>query len=268
MWSQCVRTGELVRGAFRAALAVLALASHARAQIPEAFAPASSGAAARWPVPLDRAVAFDARGVSLRVALDRLAASARIQISYSSELLPLTRRVEMSYDTITVGDALSELLRGTDAVPVVMTEARVVLTRSRIPRSPLLRASGGAQMMDRVVVTGNAVATRARPLSVGVEIIDGDRLPHGDRTSLSDLLNSAVPGLWVWSQSPATLVSRFGSVRGASSFGGSYPKIYVDGVEVANPALITQFDANSVERIEVLRGPQGRRYTARTPSAE
>lgn len=40
-------------------------------------------------------------------------------------------------------------------------------------------------------------------------------------------------------------------------FGLSYPKIYVDGIEVANPLLITRFAPEAIDRVEVIRGPQG-----------
>ena len=61
----------------------------------------------------------------------------------------------------------------------------------------------------------------------------------------------------MWSQSPSSAIGRFGSVRGASSFGVTSPKIYVDGIEVANPLVLTQFDPERIERVEVIRGPQG-----------
>src|ERR1019366_2150805 len=66
-----------------------------------------------------------------------------------------------------------------------------------------------------------------------------------------------VPGLWMWEQSPLSLLARYGSIRGASSFGVSYPKVYIDGIEVANSLLVTHLDPESISRIEVIRGPQG-----------
>jgi iron complex outermembrane receptor protein len=66
-----------------------------------------------------------------------------------------------------------------------------------------------------------------------------------------------VPGLWLWEQSPLSMLARYGSIRGASSFGVSYPKVYVDGIEVANSLLVTRLDPQSVARVEVIRGPQG-----------
>src|SRR5439155_10638879 len=75
--------------------------------------------------------------------------------------------------------------------------------------------------------------------------------------SLSNVLNGAVPGVWVWEQSPTSLLASYASIRGASSFGLSYPKVYVDGIEVANSLLVTTLDVESVDHVEVIRGPQG-----------
>ena len=54
-----------------------------------------------------------------------------------------------------------------------------------------------------------------------------------------------------------SLLARYGSIRGASSFGVSYPKVYVDGIEVANSLLVTHLDPDAISKIEVIRGPQG-----------
>ena len=53
------------------------------------------------------------------------------------------------------------------------------------------------------------------------------------------------------------MLNSYASIRGASSFGLSYPKIYIDGIEVANPLLISRFAPEAIDRIEVIRGPQG-----------
>jgi iron complex outermembrane receptor protein len=112
-------------------------------------------------------------------------------------------------------------------------------------------------VLERVIVTGNAVGTPRRSLSVGVEVIDGEQLRREGYSSLAAALDASVPGLWVWDQSPGSVVMQYGGVRGASSFSTSYPKMYIDGVEVANPLLVTQLDPDVVDRIEVIRGPQG-----------
>jgi iron complex outermembrane receptor protein len=112
-------------------------------------------------------------------------------------------------------------------------------------------------VLERVVVTGSAVAASRRKLVVGVEVIDGGDLRLGGWNELSGALDAYVPGLWVWEQSPSSLVAQYGGVRGASSFSTSYPKMYIDGIEVANPLLVTQLNPDVVDHVEVIRGPQG-----------
>src|SRR5258707_12276974 len=72
--------------------------------------------------------------------------------------------------------------------------------------------------------------------------------------SLAELLDASVPGVWAWQQSPSGLVSQYGGIRGSSSFGATAPKIYVDGVEVANPLLVTQLNPDVIDHVEVIRG--------------
>lgn len=111
--------------------------------------------------------------------------------------------------------------------------------------------------LERVVVTGSAKGSPRRPLAIGVEVIDGEELRRKSLLSLPDILNASSPGLWMWDQPASSLVAQYGGIRGASSFNSSYPKIYIDGVEVANPLLVTQFDPDVIDRIEIIRGPQG-----------
>jgi iron complex outermembrane recepter protein len=87
-------------------------------------------------------------------------------------------------------------------------------------------------------------------------LIDGATLTQQGSGSLANALNGTVPGLWLWHEGSG-LLARFGSMRGASSFGATAPKIYVDGIELANPLLLARLTAESVEWIEVISGPQG-----------
>src|SRR4029079_3200199 len=112
-------------------------------------------------------------------------------------------------------------------------------------------------VLDRVVVTGSAAGASQRSLPIALDVMTGQQLSHRSDGSLSSALDGDVPGLWLWEQSPLSLLARYGSIRGASSFGVSYPKVYVDGIEVANSLLVTHLDPESVSRIEVIRGPQG-----------
>jgi len=209
--------------------------------------------------PLERRVSLQFRDVSLRDALDRVMAVARVRISYSAELLPLDRSVRASFDSASVATVLDALLHDLAVVPVVSGGNQIVLAPVRDARGappPVTRPVGTAEL-DRVVVTGTADGGAQRALPVALAVIDGRAAAAAGVHDLASALASSVPGVWAWEQSPTSLIARYGSIRGASSFGASYPKMYVDGIAVANPLLVTQFDPESVERIEVIRGPQG-----------
>jgi len=112
-------------------------------------------------------------------------------------------------------------------------------------------------VLERVVVTGTVNGSAQRAMPVALDIVEGRELERRDARSLSSILDGSVPGIWIWEQSPTNLLARYASIRGASSFGISYPKVYIDGIEVANSLLVTELDVESVDHVEVIRGPQG-----------
>ncbi|MEA2766476.1 MAG: iron complex outerrane recepter protein [Gemmatimonadaceae bacterium] len=209
-----------------------------------------------WSPPLDRRVSLHARDISLREALDRLSAETSVRLSYATEAVPLDSRVCASFDSLYLGEALGILLHGTSVLPVAAGGEHVVLT-------PLQAAQGSHEaqhiprVLDRVVVTGNAIEAPARRLAIAMNTVSGSQLARYGGGNLAQALSDAVPGLWLWQTPPTSLLAHYGSIRGTSSFGASYPKIYIDGIELANPLLITQFTPETVERIEIIRGPQG-----------
>lgn len=209
-----------------------------------------------WSAPLDRPVSLHVRDISLRDALDRVSSDARIRLSYVSEAIPLDNRVCASFDAIPVGEALGLLLRGTPVLPISAGGEHVVLTPSETPGNSE-QSERVPRVLDRVVVTGGAIEAPVRRLTVAMNVVSGAELSRYAEGNLAQALSDLVPGLWVWQSAPTSLVAHYGSIRGTSSFGSSYPKIYVDGIELANPLLITQFTPETVERIEVIRGPQG-----------
>ncbi len=207
-----------------------------------------------WTTPLDRVVSLHARDISLRDALDRVSSAARIRLSYTSETIPLDSRICAAFDTIPLGQALALLLRNTPVLPISAGGEHVVLMPSQAAGAtdPL-----APRTLDRVVVTGSTIEASARPLTVAMNVVNGVQLSHYAEGNLGQALSDVVPGLWVWQSAPTSLLAHYGSIRGTSSFGASYPKVYVDGIELANPLLVTQFTPETVERIEVIRGPQG-----------
>ncbi|HYR11644.1 MAG TPA: TonB-dependent receptor [Longimicrobium sp.] len=250
-----------LRRACALALLACALPAAARADTPacEAGAPASASTRQEWPPPLDRPLAFSARDISLRDALDRLSAAARIRISYSAELLPLERRVCVPPDARTVGDVLAELLRETSVEAVVAGGDHVVLAlrRGQVAAAEPQSEFSRVVPLDRVVVTGSASGGPQRTLPFVLDVVTAEQMEREGTAPLTRFLATAASGPWGWEQSPASMIARYGSIRGASSFGVSAPKVFIDGIEVANPLLVTQIAPEAVERIEVIRGPQG-----------
>jgi outer membrane cobalamin receptor len=251
-----------VGGRLLGAIALLFVVRALPAQTRACGTPVDTGGGVHWGAPLDRPITLHVNEQSLRNALDRLATSAKLKLSYSAEFLPLDREVCVSADAQPVGDVLSRLLAGTNVSPVPVGGDQVVLA----PRAPSPARSveppdmsSSLNVLDRVVVTGSATAAGVpeRELTVGLNVLSGRQLARSNTSTISDALDAYVPGIWAWTQSPSSMLSSYASIRGASSFGLSYPKIYVDGIEVANPLLLSRFNPGSIDRIEVIRGPQG-----------
>ena len=213
---------------------------------------ASRGAAT---AALGRRVSVQLRDVALREALDRIAVLADMRLSYSGDNLPLDRRVSLSRDTAPVALLLEELLAPHNVEARPIDSDHVVL----VPRSAAARDSSprSVAVLDRIVVTGNVVSGPERELPIALDVVPGREVERRAETTMSQVLSGAVPGVWLWEHTPTSVLARYGSIRGASSFGLSFPKVYIDGIEVANPLLLTQISPELVERIEVIRGPQG-----------
>ncbi|MFL5572021.1 MAG: TonB-dependent receptor plug domain-containing protein [Gemmatimonadaceae bacterium] len=195
------------------------------------------------------------RDLSLREALDRVATASAVRLSYTSDLIPVDTRMCASFDSVPLGDALRVLLRGIAVIPVAAGGDHVALTPAETDR--IGQAGRNPRMLDRVVVTGSTTEGPARRLTVAMNVVSGAQLARYSEGNLARALSDLVPGLWIWQSPPTSLVAHYASIRGTSSLGSSYPKIYVDGIELANPLLVIQLTPETVERIEVIRGPQG-----------
>ncbi len=239
-------------------VAVGAAATPVTARALEPCGQHSAAESRQWLPPLDRLVSLHLRDTSLRTALDHLSAASHIRFSYSSELLELDRRVCGDFVNAHVGDVLQRFLDGAAVTPVAVGPDQVVLAPRRArPDSGTVAAPRLAESLDRVVVTDSTTGTTERALTMSLDVVPSRQMQERDADNFSHALDGVVPGVWIWEQSPASLVSRYASIRGASSFGVNYPKVYIDGIEVANPLLLTQFNPEALERVEVIRGPQG-----------
>lgn len=111
------------------------------------------------------------------------------------------------------------------------------------------------QRLDEVVTTGTVVPTEVKALPTPITVITADEIAQRHPQVLTDVFRQATPTAVAFDNPASPLPTRF-SARGVSSLSGSSPmKIFVDGVEASNLTL-DPVDPRSIERIEVVRGPQ------------
>jgi outer membrane receptor protein involved in Fe transport len=224
---------------------------------------------------LARLVSLHLNDVPLEAALRVLAHQAELRLSYSSDIVPLMRRVSYWRDRVSAGEAIRELLRGTELDYVVTSSGYVVLVRSSESRTTsgsgnevesanaALAASLSAapirpHVIDRVLVMGTpASGAPERELPVAVSVLTASQIASSGAANMQELFRNGIPGVVAWDLGASGPFAQIGSVRGSSSFTSNYLKTYVDGVELASPYLLFAIDPFSIERMEVIRGPQG-----------
>lgn len=127
-----------------------------------------------------------------------------------------------------------------------------------------------ASVLDQVVVTGTIVATELKAVPNAITVITAKQIEERGITRIDQLFRGEIPGMFSLetgasnssngtSMGEVTMFSR-GATQLSSISGGvemTNPiKTYVDGIEMANPQYLSQIDPKSIERIEILTGPQ------------
>jgi iron complex outermembrane recepter protein len=132
---------------------------------------------------------------------------------------------------------------------------RSVLSWILVP--PALAASGVASaQMEEIVVTAQRRAENMQDVPITVSAMTADTLETLGAVDVLDLASIA-PGLYVGRQLGSPLIYLRGIGTTSTQGGQESPTaLYVDGVYNAElPGL--NFSFNNIERIEVLKGPQG-----------
>jgi len=121
--------------------------------------------------------------------------------------------------------------------------------------------------LDAVVVTGTVVPTAQRAIPNAITVITARQIEERGITRIDQLFRGDVPGLFVQNQgsgNPLGKVVMYSrgatglhdySQNGTSAYTNPI-KTYVDGVELSDPSYLSQIDPQSIERIEILTGPQ------------
>ena len=222
---------------------------------------------------LGRRVSVRFTDVTLEQGLRSIALAGATRLAYSGDILPNHVRVTLSRDRITLGDAFRELLRDTDLDVVVSPLGYVIVVRSprtkpllalEVPRvdsllmMPALRVKTRPQVMDRILVMGTpASGASERSLASAVSVRSSAQFGQLGLGNMSQAFRTGIPGVVAWDMGIAGPLAQIGSVRGSSSFTSNYLKTYVDGIELASPYLLFAIDPFSIDRVEVIRGPQG-----------
>jgi len=115
--------------------------------------------------------------------------------------------------------------------------------------------------LEQVVVTGTVVATELKAVPNAITVITGKELEQRGITRIYEFFRGDVPGLYMNRTGQAAASNPGASgvyARGGTNLGNGQEgiKTYVDGVEIANRDYLGLIDPTSIERIEILTGPQ------------
>ena len=125
----------------------------------------------------------------------------------------------------------------------------------------------GEHVLDEIIVTAQKRAERLQDVPVSVAVLGAESLQSGQKLRLEDYY-AEVPGLAVNTGSGGHMTL---AIRGITTGGASQPTVGVtiDDVPIGSSAgftyaslLAADIDPSMLERVEVLRGPQGTIYGA------
>jgi outer membrane receptor protein involved in Fe transport len=164
-----------------------------------------------------------------------------------TEVTPGTHTLRIRMLGYTTQSRRIEVAEGTTA-PII-----IALERSPYPH-------------DQDVVTGPVAPTELKAIPTALTLITAKDIEQRGITKIDQLFRGDVPGLYALNQGSASaldevvMFSRGATALSGFSAGtalGTNPiKTYVDGVELADPQYINQIDPATIERIEIIAGPQ------------
>jgi hypothetical protein len=204
--------------------------------------------------------AWQLQRVPLAVALHAIADRAGWRLSYSSEYVPPTV-VSVWCAPFSGLEAVHAVLRGTGLRAVLRDGLLIVVppTHGRTDTDDTGRVR--PQQLPAQQIKGRLAMSRAllsdAVLGAGIAptVLDADSLIARGVLSLADVLRGQLPGLAAWDRGPGAL--RVASVRGRGADGGAGVKIFVDGIEVADPSSVLSLDMRNIAELQWLPGAAG-----------
>lgn len=132
-----------------------------------------------------------------------------------------------------------------------------------VPVQAQNNAAAGASVLEEIVVTSSRVPTPLREIGTSVSVLLGDRIEQRGFLSLSELLRTQ----------PSVAASNNGGAGKATSLRirgeeGYRTMVLLDGIDIADTSSpqvgprLEQLLSAGIDRVEILRGPQGLSYGA------
>ncbi len=159
----------------------------------------------------------------------------------------------------TLSDALDKMLSGSGLVYDVAADGLVVVTQNSGNDKRKKNSSDSGSVVEEIIVTAQKREQKLSDVPMSIAVLGGEELEKRGIENFSDLA-LAVPSLSV--QDSGTFQRRItmrgvGNVFGSSSLVG----VYVDEIPVTGaPSSHLDIRTYDLERVEVLRGPQGTLY--------
>jgi outer membrane receptor protein involved in Fe transport len=213
---------------------------------------------------LDARRSFNIPPESVADALMAFSRQSTIQVVTASADLGAARTRGVAGD-LTAREALGRLLDGTKLRWREVGQGSIIVEAGPLAQG----AAEASNSVDEVVVTANKRAERLHDVPASVTALTAQSLAEIGAVKFEDYV-SKVPGLMVDNTSAGGGLSQV-SIRGITTGSGGNPAVgfYIDDAPFGSSTLIGRgsilspdLDPSDLQRIEVLRGPQGTLYGA------
>jgi len=236
---------------------------------------------------------FNLPAQSLAESLKAVAAATDVNVLFDTSEITTKRAPELK-GNVTVDEALARLLAGSGLQPRHLDDKTIVLERSRVPSSSLSQSSSDgfrvaeaaqeglansdelettrepvpadrSEPLQEIVVTAQKRVERLQDVPMPVTAISASSLVSNNQLQLQDYY-SQVPGLTLV---PGLQSAQNLTLRGVSAgVGNPTVGVLIDGIPYGSStglgaaSAVPDIDPGDLERVEVLRGPQGTLYGA------